>query len=217
MNAAPIAFTTRVGPVDYAHPYATAGVAFLPDGRIKLSLIRGIGGKWYSAGLLGPQVEEGTYTFTVHVPLGYVDPWAIFSIWFYSEDGKELDVFETDAAGNPNTTDRLTQTVWSATKEDGTRDKNRNAMDPRRFVRYRFTVKITADTFAILVEGDRRGEWITLGDWWTGALPGHVGQLRAGFYVQKGPANPEGKRYFDTVPDCGPVSVVIESVTFEPP
>lgn len=211
MPPLPIAFTPRIGPVAYAHPYAKAGVAFLEDGRIKLSLIRGKAGKWYSAGLLGPQVEEGTYTFIVHGPLGYMDPWVIFSLWFYNEDGKELDVFETDGHGDPNTWARMSQTCWNSAREKTAFQ----AFDPARFVRFRFTVKITADTFAILVEGDRRGEWLTLADWWTGSLPGHVGQLRAGIYVQKGAANPEGRRYFDTKDDCGPVSVVIESATFE--
>lgn len=211
-----IPFIPRIGPVDYAPPFAKSAVQFLDDGRIKLSLIKGRNPdgspKWYGAGLFGPHVAPGRWTFVVEGDLPSLNPAAVFAIWFHNENDCELDVVEVSRWNNPNAEDNMRSTLWVGT------DLREQFFDfsGRGFTRYKFVCQIHADRFELLPYGEMPdGSWKELTDWWTGPLTVDVAQLRIGLYVLRGDQNPNCQLQGRTVDTQGPRSVILESATFE--
>lgn len=95
------AWTMRSGEVGYAAPYNPKLVQTMSQGWLRLKLSN----SFESAGVLGPIVQLGTYTFEVRNRMDQDDPAGVRAIWTYSDATKdEVDVLEATRwrdANNP--------------------------------------------------------------------------------------------------------------------
>lgn len=212
-----ISFVTRVGPVEYAAPFAKAGVSMwaLGTNGYKLSMVPDGKGKHYSAGLLGPKMQPGKYEFIVRGLLGAMDPHVDFAIFCYNETGVELDFLETECAEDPNCLFPISLTSW---RNSLTGDRQQSVRcSPRKFARLRVQVEITDTLYSVMIEGDQHGTWVTiLDDWFHGDLPGELGNLRVSLnLITNKKSNPKGTFFYNDE-NHGPTSIILESAMYEP-
>lgn len=117
MTLSGIPFAVREGNwFEGAKPWNPLGVSKLSGERMRLAITQ-LGGKWYSAGVTGPELKVGDeITIEVVGRLDAMDPRAVFAIWTYRDQDKyEVDILEATRWGDPNTSTHFRIGHWDWT------------------------------------------------------------------------------------------------------
>lgn len=199
-------FAPRTDNPPYGLSYAPEGCKQMSGNRIRLILTQDSVGQWHSAGVLGPTLGWGTFTFDIACRLDALDPRVVCAGWLYNDQTMdELDFLEGTRWGDPNNPQNLYLTAY----KEGTKVQQ-SAFPARAFNRYRVQSQVLPKSVSTRILGLQPDQtWKEVATMSLGIQVPAFGQLRLGMWLPK-----SGLLYTKDSLARGPLWATFEQLTW---